>query len=191
MKEGDLIPVQYLTEIPAGTKKALEKRLIKLQKHYLDEDICAADFAWKALNLASDIIKALELKEKSVCKAGCHYCCIDVPVAVSYGEARLIARRAKLPTKNPNRKNTDFNFEKSGACRFLKDGKCSIYEVRPLACRAFFSVDSVQHCIDDIQHQTFTVESNEALLEINAMMLINEKRKKTGKAMFGELEEWF
>ena len=189
MPEGDLIPTT--AEIPDEIMAKLQSRLAKLQSLYDADTLSPSAFAEKSLTLASEIIHALGLKDKSVCKAGCHYCCIDVPVAISSNEARLIAMHQKIKIKEPARKENDFEYRKSGACRFLKNGMCSIYEVRPLACRSFFSADSVQDCMDGNMHKTFTTGSNQSLLIIQAMLVMNKKRKKAGKALHGEIEEWF
>lgn len=54
----------------------------------------------------------------------------------------------------------------SGDCSFLKDGKCSIYQFRPLVCRLFGSVDNdalrCEHgCLPD---KPLTIEQSDALV---------------------------
>jgi len=78
----------------------------------------------------------------ATCHRGCSYCC-GIEVQVSELEADLIAQHVGkkivyLPAKKANRR---INLQKASPCPFLKAGECSIYEVRPHACRVHYSVD--------------------------------------------------
>lgn len=84
-------------------------------------------------------------KDAAVCSEGCSHCCY-VNVNVTLYEAEYIARMAGLPDPDasPNRRR-DYT---DTPCPFLKDYRCSIYEFRPMACRAFASLDSAEYCAD-------------------------------------------
>ena len=49
---------------------------------------------------------------------------------------KLGARRLQLSLTGPHRLVIDYN------CEFLADGRCSIYEARPLICRRFTCMDA-------------------------------------------------
>jgi Fe-S-cluster containining protein len=88
------------------------------------------------------------------CKDGCAYCCYQ-SVEVTIPEAILVAarlvdaadpRRAKvLETARKFRTKSDTARLRSGtACPLLLDGKCSVYDDRPLMCRSVFAAESEQ-----------------------------------------------
>lgn len=61
----------------------------------------------------------------SVCKKGCPNCCLYMDVMATKDEVKLI--KSFLNGKLPKDRNDH--------CRFLKDDACSIYSIRPGACR--------------------------------------------------------
>lgn len=78
----------------------------------------------------------------ATCHAGCGACC-HIPVRISEYEAAVIAARTgrkmtKVSAKAAKRLNQK---EFYCACPFLQEGRCSIYEFRPLMCRIHFSLD--------------------------------------------------
>jgi len=103
------------------------------------------------------------------CKIGCGYCC-HIRVTTSIPEAILvyntIRNNQELISKiNKNYKNLntidrDMWIREQLECPFLYDDKCSIYTIRPGACRACISYD-VDNCRDgyeskDPEYQTAT-----------------------------------
>lgn len=91
-------------------------------------------------------------KHLAACGKGCSHCC-HISVMVSRAEAQVIAREtgAKL-----NRKAGRFTMETvdmpsaleaataesfGKPCTFLKDGDCTVYDHRPLACRLLLNLD--------------------------------------------------
>lgn len=74
------------------------------------------------------------------CNAGCSNCCRHIPVEISDLEARHIAAATgkACATLPPGRHTLP---RVSGACPFLTDDRCSIYEHRPYACRSLGVVD--------------------------------------------------
>lgn len=129
----------------------------------------------------------------SPCKKGCSYCCYQA-VIISDWEADRIAKQVK-------RKITDFigyEPEEGGRdkmvqkymgkpCPFLKANVCSIYEVRPFACRLHYSVaEDALNC--DIISQVgarvpyFNFQNLEQLL---AYLFVGDNCK------FGDIREFF
>jgi Fe-S-cluster containining protein len=91
------------------------------------------------------------------CKAGCDHCC-HVVVAVTAPEAltildylkrtlgapaltQLTARVAEFHERT-RALSSDQRFSPEYPCVFLEAGRCSIYEVRPFACRGMNSLDA-------------------------------------------------
>ncbi len=98
-------------------------------------------------------------KPKLACKKGCSYCC-HIPVAASVPEivnALMFARATFSPERyqallerlaraaevvealGPERPRRNL------ACPFLENDQCSVYEARPVACRAWHSLE-VEPC---------------------------------------------
>lgn len=84
--------------------------------------------------------------EAVVCSRGCHHCC-RVNVNLTTVEAEYIAVNADLP--EPDYSKASGRDYTNSWCPMLKNNECSIYEWRPLACRVFGTVDSVEYCKDD------------------------------------------
>ncbi len=92
---------------------------------------------------------------KPACKTGCHWCCFQ-SVSVSGIEVFRIAKHIQsMPddeqealisglrdlNKLTRGKSRHRRAKLKRPCAFLKDGLCSIYTVRPLACAEFTSSD--------------------------------------------------
>jgi Fe-S-cluster containining protein len=99
----------------------------------------------------SAAIDALPSKAQHACASGCYFCCY-LPVDVLAPEAFLIAvhlqqmlSRAELAAlvyRLGTHGQQDFG---ARPCVFLADGRCSIYEVRPMVCRGYNSL-SKERC---------------------------------------------
>lgn len=89
----------------------------------------------------------------TACKAGCSYCC-NIAAAMTETEAQIIGKAiGRKPKQVPNNIDIEASQVKwTGVpCTFLKAGKCSIYEVRPLACRLHANLaDTPYFCNTDI-----------------------------------------
>jgi Fe-S-cluster containining protein len=96
-------------------------------------------------------IDALPSRAQHACAPGCSFCCY-LPVDVLAPEAFHIAAHLRQ-TRSP-RELTELVYrlgvhgQHDGAarpCVFLADGRCSIYEVRPMVCRSYNSL-SKERC---------------------------------------------
>jgi Fe-S-cluster containining protein len=102
-----------------------------------------AEQVQQELSAATD---ALPSKARHACAPGCWFCC-HLPVDVLTPEAFRIAahlRRTRGPAELAAlvyrlgvQSRQDFG---ARPCVFLADGRCSIYEVRPLVCRGYNSL---------------------------------------------------
>lgn len=88
-----------------------------------------------------DIEKYEKLGKKLACRAGCSSCCKthrDIPVypIEIVGIYWYVIEKVKEPLKSKI-KSSLISHKKGGPCPFLIDSVCSIYPMRPLACRQF------------------------------------------------------
>ena len=91
------------------------------------------------------------------CHNGCHWCCHQLVVITCKEDAKVILKTAK--EKMTDQEFTTFTHtvrgqakaisalpyeqaeQKKWTCPLLKNGSCTVYEVRPVACRSVFSPD--------------------------------------------------
>jgi Fe-S-cluster containining protein len=108
------------------------------------------------------------------CRSGCTYCCM-VPVAASAPEVLAVATFVRERFNEERRAALDRRVEANIAategmdmsqrdrvrldCPFLEAGKCTVYEVRPIACRGYSSY-SVEDCREDFEHPGTGVEGH-------------------------------
>ena len=91
------------------------------------------------------------------CKSGCSYCCRALKVSVSLPEIFLLklhvtslpaaegaALRERIADTYSRTRdnNTQERLLQHESCPLLVDNRCSVYEVRPLSCRAAVSFDA-------------------------------------------------
>ena len=112
------------------------------------------------LHLLSDSVSSLTRKrmedesEPAACEQGCDACCYFAVITVSRSELDEIrhylnAKQDKEVGVILKRQWSDWETEKSSAiqpCPFLlqEQGRCSVYQVRPMACRLCFHLGNVQ-----------------------------------------------
>jgi Fe-S-cluster containining protein len=87
------------------------------------------------LEVADKLSKAV--RPYAACKSGCSYCC-SIAATITETEALIISRASGIkPKKRVGGINEELTREKwfGVPCTFLKNGRCSIYNARPLACR--------------------------------------------------------
>ncbi len=80
------------------------------------------------------------------CRRGCNHCC-HIAVALTDVEAQLVGSKIGRMPRPAGKlwRNYDasaFDYGYHNPCTFLRDGECSIYENRPLACRTLLNADS-------------------------------------------------
>ena len=108
------------------------------------------------------------------CRSGCTYCCM-VPVAASAPEVLAVATFVRERFNQEREAALDRRIEANILategmdmnqrdrvrldCPFLEAGKCTVYEVRPIACRGYSSY-SVEDCIEDYHHPGTGVEGH-------------------------------
>jgi len=105
-------------------------------------------------NVARKIAALWDLADKAgahiapyaACKKGCSHCC-HIAVSVSRAEAQTIGQRIGRKPREVAARGTqkgafdDVPWGYGSPCTFLKNGQCSIYEHRPMACRLHFNMD--------------------------------------------------
>ena len=120
----------------------------------------AAELARAVMAGASRLIDTLLARVPAgtvACQAGCDHCChqsvgLTPPEALAIHDhlrasrspeqfAALAARVGALRAKTRGL-STDERFSPQYPCLFLEGGRCSIYEVRPLACRGMNALDA-------------------------------------------------
>jgi Fe-S-cluster containining protein len=108
------------------------------------------------------------------CRSGCTYCCM-VPVAASAPEVLAIATFVRERFDEEQESSLDRRVEANISategmdmsqrdrvrldCPFLEAGQCTVYEVRPIACRGYSSYD-VEDCREDYDHPGTGVEGH-------------------------------
>ena len=95
----------------------------------------------EAIWQAVDEIAALA-KPHAACRRGCSHCC-HIPVLIPQQEAELIGKRIGVKPRKvvgiTRREDIESGYH--NPCPFLREDQCSIYEHRPLACRAQLNMD--------------------------------------------------
>lgn len=157
------IPV---TQLPALKAEAMTQAEVNMERinNAVDFDVFTQAFN-RALYL--DVPKLAKMKNfltvadklsKAVrpftaCKGGCSYCC-HIAATVTETEAHIIGKAVgRKPLKLNGGVSSEETREKWHRipCTFLKAGKCTIYEVRPLACRLHVSLaDTPFFCNTDV-----------------------------------------
>jgi Fe-S-cluster containining protein len=132
----------------------------------LDSGISSARLIDLAGNLARYADAAIEIvteeyRPRLDCKEGCSYCCCKPGVLISIPELlrildhlhttfdreaiESVRERARRYVGQLEGRSFDAPTDQSVPCPLLRDGRCSVYEVRPLTCRGYNST-SVDAC---------------------------------------------
>ncbi len=100
-----------------------------------------------------------------MCPEGCHLCCIETEMILTEDDARRLEslgyRREEFAEFRDGflrLRNVD------GRCFFLRDGRCSVYEHRPMGCRAYpvvFDLDGGRCTLDPLCPASHTVSREE------------------------------
>lgn len=100
------------------------------------------------------------------CKKGCEFCCHqpvfanvhEMLLVVHYikhhfevGELQSVREKARIKCEKTDVTTLHELMKHSHPCPLLKNGSCSVYPVRPMACRIYLSSD-VNSCIRRFEH---------------------------------------
>lgn len=114
-------------------------------------DVLRKDITTRAkmnrLKKTADKINAAAIP-RSACRSGCSHCC-NISVVISQVEADAISAVTGIkPKKIRGIPALEIRNKWFGTpCPFLKKGRCSVYDVRPMACRLMFNMaDSPYFC---------------------------------------------
>ena len=142
-------------ELSVGT--ANTARAVLRAEPNLERTVELARNAMAATSRLADALLSRAPAGAVACRAGCDHCCHQ-PVGLTPPEALAIlaylrqtlasdelaavaARLADRERKTRGLSSAE-RFSPEQPCPFLDEGKCSIYEVRPLACRGMNSLDA-------------------------------------------------
>ncbi len=106
--------------------------------------------------------------------------------AVAIGE-RIGVKPASVPGRDSFK---GFDWGPHNPCTFLKDGECSIYENRPLACRVHFSLDVDAMLCDVSSQQPWPVPYLNTLQWQTAMLKVMEASADDVPKL-GDIREFF
>lgn len=105
----------------------------------------------RLFKVADQVITAVG--QDAACKNGCSHCCYQA-VAMNTEEAKRIAQSTGLTMTLPAGHELDLFTAREKytgkPCPFLKEGRCSIYCVRPMACRLHFNLSDEPDLCDII-----------------------------------------
>lgn len=128
-------------KIPKNVVKYISREFNALMNRDYDNPVKIMDDFYKLFDVALK-----HLGKSSVCTRGCSHCCYVNVAATDLEVAYIEYKTGDTVTNYDKQKLTDKTGEK---CRFLVNNECSIYEYRPAACRAFFTIDDPKFCADD------------------------------------------
>lgn len=119
---------------------------------------------------------AAKVQVYSACKTGCSHCCKQAVSVASWEAAKIGRYLHRSPAAVMVMTDVESNRKKySGvACPFLKDHRCSIYEVRPFSCRSHFNMGDDPEACDIINRPGTTVpyfNSNPLLMTLVAITI--------------------
>lgn len=135
------------------------------------------------LNISDEMVKTVT--PNSACRNGCSHCC-NMGVSVHLFEARAISKATGRRYDGKAAPVSGENISKySGVpCPFLDAGRCTIYEVRPLACRTYFNMsDTVEICdIVSQPGQSVPTLNTKTFMEMSAVSL---------GLQWSDIRDWF
>ena len=110
------------------------------------KDVAVLDLVRQVHDDMTAAIEALPSKAQHACAPGCDFCCY-LPVDVLAPEAFRIAAHLEQTRSPEELANLVYRLGAQGQhdfgvrpCVFLANGRCSIYEVRPMVCRGYNSL---------------------------------------------------
>jgi len=131
----------------------------------------------------------LERKDKVTCKKGCSNCCVHIAVPITEPELWGISWFSSEKLTGDIRKSVANQLQHHKGipqCPFLVDAACSIYPVRPMACRIFFTFGAIckpdEEVVNTRMHDVWTHSRDVgklAAMTILPLFGITGKRERT------------
>ncbi len=141
-----LAQVNSALEAAAQAASAHERRGVLAKAHYAISSALSTN-----TNAVLNSPAGADLKKEIACRKGCTFCCyqnvgvtIIEAIAISSGIMLLkphLAARVASQADQVKGMTDGERAKKRMPCVFLADGLCSIHDIRPLACRAYFSLN--------------------------------------------------
>jgi uncharacterized protein len=137
----------------AGPRPVTREQVCAAVERGVDPVVVAAHVAQGASDMWTECLTVLAEGDKPACARGCAFCCHQ-RVEVTAPEAFLVARtlvsasaqqlmRLRAAAARHATLSAREQFLQQCPCPFLDErGGCSIYEVRPIACRRAHSLDA-------------------------------------------------
>lgn len=133
---------EFVKEIPPE----LSRREDTIQRKLVSENASSRNKLQKIYSLMSDLGKTAE--PYVACGKGCSACC-HMNVMISQLEVNLIEKETGIKATKISSTRLHGHDKYVGVpCPFLKDGSCSIYELRPFVCRKHVSFDTTAYWCD-------------------------------------------
>lgn len=157
-----------------------------IQRKLASENASSRNKLQKIYSLMSELGKVAE--PYVACGNGCSSCC-QMNVTISQLEANFIEKETGIKPARVTRSVHHPQDEFMGVpCPFLEDGSCSIYDVRPFACRKHLSFDTSPYWCAPAR--TLTVEF--PMLEFSGAQdaFLDVTRLKTG-GVFADIRDIF
>jgi Fe-S-cluster containining protein len=149
----DPATTDFLTDLAVSLRAAIEEgKRAGLKPLEFARRVLAADDG-----LLAPVVRSIEemIGERVGCRAGCSACCdytvsalgieadrIAARVALMPREARawVVARIREARERGLTSLSTAERLARRFPCPLLFDGKCSVYDERPLSCRSWFGI---------------------------------------------------
>lgn len=121
----------------------------------------------------------------TACQTGCSHCCKQA-VDVCELEAKAISKAIGQKYVKPKRVDVTVNQKKYRGvpCNFLKEGRCSIYEVRPIICRTYANLSNISevcNCTASPSHAVPLLDNSGMVFSVLAIC----------GAEYHDIRDWF
>lgn len=152
---------------------------------------------------ADELIAQRITGEKTACARGCAWCCHQLIVMTNRDDGIALLEAAKKQMSRAEFDDFELTLRDQAAqigkmtheqaetkrwtCPFLRNNSCSVYDVRPIACRSVFSSDAAcckammeAEIFDDLsdEQQALATEIGERALALQ--IEVNDRRPITG-----------
>lgn len=164
----------------------LTNREDTIQRKLASENASSRNKLQKIYSLMTELVKTAE--PYVACSNGCSACC-KMNVMISQFEANFIEEGTGIKSAQLARTLIHPQEKFVGIpCPFLKDGSCSIYEMRPFACRKHLCFDTSPYWCDPAQ----SLKAEVPMIEFSGAQdaFIDVTRMKTG-GVFADIRDFF